>query len=81
IFKYPVYGKPNCSSDCPTRAEIYNGALDGQGLVLGYAPNRIDPFMMEVQGSGYVHFEDDDTLEYFAYAGKNNKAYVSIGRI
>ncbi|MFH4613321.1 murein transglycosylase A [Vibrio diabolicus] len=81
IFKYPVYGKPNCSSDCPTRAEIYNGALDGQGLVLGYAPNRIDPFMMEVQGSGYVHFEDDDRLEYFAYAGKNNKAYVSIGRI
>ncbi len=41
----------------------------------------IDPFMMEVQGSGFVHFEDDDTLEYFAYAGKNNKAYVSIGRI
>ncbi|MGY0614134.1 murein transglycosylase A [Vibrio sp. FJH11] len=80
-FKYPVYGKPDCSSDCPTRAEIYDGALDGKGLVLGYAPNRIDPFMMEVQGSGYVHFEDDDTLEYFAYAGKNNKAYVSIGKV
>ncbi len=80
-FKYPVYGKPTCSSDCPTRAEIYNGALEGQGLELGYAPNMIDPFMMEVQGSGFVHFEDDDTLEYFAYAGKNNKAYVSIGRI
>ncbi|KOO10643.1 murein transglycosylase, partial [Vibrio xuii] len=73
--------KPNCGSNCPTRAQIYAGALEGQGLELGYAPNRIDPFLMEVQGSGFVHFEDDDTLEYFAYGGKNNKAYVSIGKV
>lgn len=81
IYKYPVYGKPDCENDCPTRSEIYAGALSGQGLELGYAANRIDPFLMEVQGSGFVHFEDDDTLEYFAYGGKNNKAYVSIGRV
>ncbi len=37
--------------------------------------------MMEFKGSGFVHFGDDDTLKYFAYAGKNNKAYVSIGRV
>lgn len=80
-FKYPVYAKPDCEMDCPTRAQIYAGALDGLGLELGYAQNRIDPFLMEVQGSGFVHFEDDDTLEYFAYGGKNNKAYVSIGRV
>lgn len=80
-FKYPVYAMPDCDTDCPTRAEIYNGALDGLGLELGYASNMIEPFMMEVQGSGFVHFEDDDTLEYFAYGGKNNKAYVSIGRV
>ncbi|MDR9830193.1 murein transglycosylase A [Vibrio sp. FNV 38] len=80
-FKYPVYSKPNCDSDCPTREEIYAGALDGLGLELGYANNQIDPFIMEVQGSGFVHFQDDDSLEYFAYGGKNNRAYVSIGRI
>ncbi|WP_139158910.1 murein transglycosylase A [Vibrio sonorensis] len=80
-FKYPVYKMPNCDEDCPTRAEVYAGALEGQGLELGYAANRIDPFIMEVQGSGFVHFEDDDTLEYFAYGGKNNKAYVSIGKV
>ncbi|WP_428772274.1 murein transglycosylase A [Vibrio sp.] len=80
-FKYPVYRKPDCDQDCPTRAEIYAGALQGLGLELGYAANRIDPFIMEVQGSGFVHYEDDDTLEYYAYAGKNNKAYVSIGRV
>ncbi|MCW8332357.1 murein transglycosylase A [Vibrio sp. SCSIO 43135] len=80
-FKYPVYAMPDCESDCPTRAQIYDGALEGKGLELGYAANMIDPFLMEVQGSGFVHFEDDDTLEYFAYGGKNNKAYVSIGRV
>ncbi|KYN86230.1 murein transglycosylase [Vibrio cidicii] len=80
-FRYPVYRKPECSEDCPTRAQIYAGALQGQGLELGYAENLIDPFIMEVQGSGFVHFGDDDTLEYFAYAGKNNKAYVSIGKV
>eukprot|EP00095_Tigriopus_kingsejongensis_P001353 snap_masked-scaffold1227_size54431-processed-gene-0.0 protein:Tk01353 transcript:snap_masked-scaffold1227_size54431-processed-gene-0.0-mRNA-1 annotation:"murein transglycosylase" len=58
-----------CDKECPTREEIYNGALEGQGLELGYSANRIDPFMMEVQGSGFVHFGDDDTLQYFAYAG------------
>lgn len=81
VFKYPVYAMPDCESECPTRAQIYDGALDGLGLELGYAANRIDPFLMEVQGSGFVHFEDDDTLEYFAYGGKNNKAYISIGKV
>ncbi|KII80203.1 murein transglycosylase A [Vibrio renipiscarius] len=80
-YKYPVYAKPDCSDNCPTRAEINAGALEGKGLELGYAANMIDPFLMEVQGSGFVHFEDDDSLEYFAYGGKNNKAYVSIGRV
>ncbi|MDN3614285.1 murein transglycosylase A [Vibrio gallaecicus] len=80
-YRFPVYSLPECNKECPTRAEIYDGALEGQGLELGYAANRIDPFMMEVQGSGFVHFGDDDTLKYFAYAGKNNKAYVSIGRV
>ncbi len=80
-YRYPVFGLPECEEICPTRAEIYSGALEGQDLVLGYAANRIEPFMMEVQGSGFVHFEDDDTLEYFAYAGKNNHPYVSIGRV
>ncbi|GAD81020.1 murein transglycosylase A [Vibrio ezurae] len=80
-YKYPVYGKPSCSAQCPTRAQIYDGALTGKGLELGYAANMIDPFLMEVQGSGFVHFGDDNSMQYFAYAGKNNRSYVSIGRI
>lgn len=80
-FKYPVYALPECEETCPTREEIYAGALEGKGLELGYANNLIDPFIMEVQGSGFVHYADDDTLRYFAYAGKNNQPYVSIGRL
>lgn len=81
VFKYPVYRMPECGLQCPTRAEIYQGALVGQGLELGYSDSMIDVFIMEVQGSGFVKFEDSDALEYFAYGGKNGHAYVSIGRL
>ena len=81
VFRYPVYGMPKCDETCPTRAEIYQGALEGQGLELGYSASMLDVFMMEVQGSGFVHFDDNDQLQYFAYKGKNDHPYVSIGRI
>ncbi|RXJ72535.1 murein transglycosylase A [Veronia nyctiphanis] len=80
-YRYPVYGLPNCGETCPTREEIYQGALDGKGLELGYSESLIDNFIMEVQGSGFVHYGDTDNLEYFAYGGKNGHAYVSIGKV
>jgi membrane-bound lytic murein transglycosylase A len=80
-FRYPVYKMPKCTPNCPTRAQIYQGALNGRHLELGYAANLIDPFMMEVQGSGFVHFGDDDSMQYLAYAGKNGKSYISIGKV
>jgi membrane-bound lytic murein transglycosylase A len=80
-YRFPVYANPQCNKTCPTRAQIYQGALNGKGLELGYANNRFDPFIMEVQGSGFVHFGDRTALNYFAYAGKNNHPYVSIGRV
>lgn len=80
-YRFPVYGNPNCLEQCPTRAQINQGALDGQGLEIGYAASQIAPFLMEVQGSGFVHFGDDNSMQYFAYSAKNNKPYVSIGRV
>ena len=71
---------PKCEIECPTRAQIYDGALDGQGLELGYAANRIDPFIMEVQGSGFVHFGDDDTLEYFLMQVKITKLISALAK-
>lgn len=81
VFRYPVYAMPTCEDECPTRAEIYAGALQGQGLELGYSASMLDIFMMEVQGSGFVHYEDNDQLQYFAYNGKNGHRYVSIGKV
>ncbi|MGF1726060.1 murein transglycosylase A [Photobacterium nomapromontoriensis] len=80
-YRYPVYAMPNCGEQCPSRAEIYAGALDGQGLELGYSDSMLDIFMMEVQGSGFVHYEDNNQLQYFAYNGKNGQRYVSIGKV
>lgn len=80
-FRYPVYAMPQCEEKCPSRAEIYAGALQGRGLELGYSASMLDIFMMEVQGSGFVHFEDNDQLQYFAYKGKNGHPYVSIGKV
>ncbi len=86
-YRYPVYGLPKCSGRCPSREQIYNGALDGQGQEIGYTSSLLDSFIMEVQGSGFVHFIDDENssnandLVYFAYAGKNGHAYRSIGRV
>ncbi|MCW8331307.1 murein transglycosylase A [Photobacterium sp. SDRW27] len=80
-FRYPVYAMPTCEEQCPSRTEIYAGALQGQGLELGYSASMLDIFMMEVQGSGFVHYEDNDQLQYFAYNGKNGHRYVSIGKV
>jgi membrane-bound lytic murein transglycosylase A len=80
-YRFPVYAKPDCTDNCPTRAQIYQGALKGRGLELGYANNQFDPFIMEVQGSGFVHFGDQGPMDYFSFGGKNNHPYVSIGRI
>lgn len=80
-FRYPLYAMPSCEEKCPTRTEIYQGSLSGLGLELGYSASLIDNFIMEVQGSGFIQFDDLETLEYFAFGGKNGHPYVSIGRV
>ena len=80
-YKYPIYAMPSCGSRCPTRAQINQGALANQGLELGYSKSLIDNFLMDVQGSGFVHYGDDDQLQYLGYSGKNGHGYVSIGRV
>ncbi|WP_221410697.1 murein transglycosylase A, partial [Aeromonas enteropelogenes] len=80
-YKYPIYAMPNCGSRCPTRAQIHRGALANRGLELGYSKSLIDNFLMDVQGSGFVHYGDNDQLQYLGYSGKNGHGYVSIGRV
>lgn len=66
-------------SPYPTRAEIEQGALAGQGLELLYLADPVDVFFMHIQGSGRIHLTDGSTVR-INYAGKNGYPYTSIGR-
>lgn len=66
-------------SPYPTRAEIEQGALSGQGLELLYLADPVDVFFMHIQGSGRIHLTDGTTVR-INYAGKNGYPYTSIGR-
>ncbi|QIQ20810.1 murein transglycosylase A [Zophobihabitans entericus] len=81
-FQFPLYGMPQkWSGTLPSRAAIYEGALDGHNLELAYTDSLIDNFIMEVQGSGYIDFENGEPLTFFSYKGKNGHSYQSIGRL
>lgn len=80
-FRYPLYAKPKDRKKMPSRARIYAGALKNKGLEIAYTRSPIDNFFLEVQGSGYIHFIDEDQRYFFAFAGKNGYPYRSIGRI
>lgn len=81
-FKYPIYKMPTQKKrKLPSREQIYNGALVNKGLEIAYSNSLLDNFIMEVQGSAYLDFEDGLPLVFFSYAGKNGHSYSSIGRI
>jgi len=81
-FRYPIYTKPiDWQGALPTREEIYNGAFNDRKLEIAYTQSLIDNFLMEVQGSGYIDFENNEPLVFFGYNGKNDQPYKSIGRL
>lgn len=63
-----------------TRAEIWDGALDGRGLELLYLDDPVELFYMQVQGSGVVRLPDGSAIR-LTYAGKNGYPYTSIGKL
>lgn len=63
----------------PTRKEIDQGALAGQGLELLYLKDPVDLFFMQVQGSGRIALPDGNSVRV-TYDGKNGHPYTSIGR-
>jgi len=81
IFNYPIYKKPSSSylSRLSRKQIDEQNMLAGKGYELAYAKNYFDVYSMQVQGSGYVEFEDG-SQKLFSYGGKNNRAYFSIGR-
>ena len=78
-YRTPLYRRP---AD-PTRfarAEIEDGALNGQGLELLWVDDPIAAFFLEIQGSGRVQLPDGKIVRV-GYDGSNSKPYVAIGRL
>jgi len=62
------------------RAEIDNGALDGQKLEICWLKDPFDAFSIQIQGSARVRLEDGTMLRV-NYDGHNGHPYAAIGRI
>ncbi|MCR9253579.1 MAG: murein transglycosylase A [bacterium] len=81
VFKYPFYRIPKrWKGQLPSREQIdTKKVLAGKNLEIAWCKSRFDNFILHVQGSGLVRFEDG-TKKILAYGGKNNLDYKSIGR-
>ncbi|MGR6981782.1 murein transglycosylase A [Testudinibacter sp. P27/CKL/0425] len=76
-YQHPVYALPK--NKRYSRAQIYSGALNGQGLELAYS-TMYDVFAMGVQGSGFMDM-GNGRLTHFAYGGQNGHSYTAVGRL
>jgi membrane-bound lytic murein transglycosylase A len=89
-YIYPLYSKPkylnsrvkginqenNSSVLEPMTREQHNNT---NTPVLCYVDDKIDAFFLEIQGSGRVKLDTNETL-YVGYNGNNGKPYTSIGK-
>jgi len=79
-YKYPIYTKPKGMVSYPTRRQIYKeGELLNRGLELAYSNSLLDIQKMQLQGSGYVQYEDG-SRHLFSYGGSNGHPRKSIQR-
>jgi membrane-bound lytic murein transglycosylase A len=62
-----------------TRAEIEAGALAGKGLEILFVADRLEAFVMHVQGSGRIEL-DDGTAVRVTFDGKNGHPYTSVAK-
>jgi membrane-bound lytic murein transglycosylase A len=77
-FSQAIYSLPQDLT--LTRESIDSkNSLQKKGLEICWL-DPIDAFMLHVQGSGEVTFSDGKSLQ-LNYAGKNDSAYVSIGKV
>jgi membrane-bound lytic murein transglycosylase A len=82
-FTAPVLARPDNLdrlAQCPGRAAIEAGALDGHTKPLVWLRDRVEVFLAQVQGSARVRLPDGRLMR-LVYDGRNGHAYSSIGRI
>nr|WP_297084517.1 murein transglycosylase A [Thermoleptolyngbya sp. C42_A2020_037] len=88
-FRYPVYRLPpdldRWPKPHPTRAQLEG--IDGlrgadgplRGLEIAWLRDRLEAFLIQVQGSARLQLTDGTTLS-IGYAGRTDYAYTSLGR-
>lgn len=88
-FRYPVFRRPSDFSSWqkphPTRLQL-EGA-DGlqfdrgklKGLALAWLPDRLEAFLIQVQGSARLKLTDGTTMT-IGYAGHTDYLYTGVGR-
>jgi membrane-bound lytic murein transglycosylase A len=82
-FTAPVRGRPdnlNARAAYPDRAAIETGAIERRSPAIVWLRDRVEVFLVQVQGSARVRLADGSVLR-LAYAGRNGHPYTSIGRI
>ena len=62
------------------RQAIEQGCLQGRGLEIAWASDRIDVFFMHIQGSGRLRYPDG-TVRRVTYAAKTGHPFTAIGRV
>lgn len=64
----------------PDRQSIDRRFLDGRGLEIAWAENKVDVFFVHVQGSARLLFSDG-SMRRITYAAKAGHPYTSIGKV
>jgi membrane-bound lytic murein transglycosylase A len=88
-YRYPLYQRPSGLEDWvlphPTRLELEGkDGLQGatgplKGLELVWMRDRLEAFLVQVQGSARLHLTDGSFMSV-GYAGRTEYDYVSLGR-
>jgi membrane-bound lytic murein transglycosylase A len=60
---------------------VYKNALESRAEVIAFVKNHVELFFLQIQGSGQVCFEKDNTCIRVNYAGQNGHPYRAVGRL
>jgi membrane-bound lytic murein transglycosylase A len=85
-FRYPLYRMPSnlAALGNPTRADLEGtDGLSGKGMLRGlelvWLRDRLEAYLVQVQGSARLQMTDGSTVSV-GYSGHTDYAYVSVGR-
>ena len=87
-FTHPLYRTPPDMKKVKRRRGRYysrheidcKGVLRGRGLELAWIEQPVDAFILQIQGSGRLRYEDG-SVRSILYAGQNGHKYVALGRV